>query len=58
MKYEVSGPRNAQGSRGTPTMRILFVLSDAPCGSERTYNALRLAVALTYNDAPTEVSVF
>jgi uncharacterized protein involved in oxidation of intracellular sulfur len=39
-------------------MRILFVLNDAPYGSERCYNALRLANALVKNDPQGSVTVF
>lgn len=39
-------------------MRILFVLNDAPYGSERCYNALRLAGALVKNDPRGSVTVF
>ena len=39
-------------------MQILFVLNDAPCGSERTYNALRLALALARNDSAAELRLF
>lgn len=38
-------------------MKFLFVLNDAPYGSERTYNGLRLAGALT-KSAENEVYVF
>lgn len=36
---------------------LLFVLNDSPYGSERTYNALRHALAVAKQDA-TEVKVF
>jgi len=39
-------------------MKILFVLNDPPYGTERCYNALRLANALVKADAATEVTVF
>lgn len=39
-------------------MKILFILNDAPYGSEKTYNALRLAMALQKDQPGTEVSVF
>lgn len=39
-------------------MRILFILNDPPYGTERVYNALRLAQALSKKDASTEVTVF
>ena len=38
-------------------MKILFILNDAPYGSERSYNALRLARSLAKADAD-EVKVF
>jgi uncharacterized protein involved in oxidation of intracellular sulfur len=38
-------------------MKFLFVLNDAPYGSERTYNGLRLAGALSKN-VENEVRVF
>ena len=37
--------------------RILFVMNDAPYGSERSYNALRLAGALS-KQAGVEVKIF
>jgi len=39
-------------------MIILFILNDAPNGSEKTYNALRLAMALQKNQPGTEALVF
>lgn len=39
-------------------MKVLFVLNDPPYGSERCYNALRLAHALLKNDPAAEVTVF
>lgn len=39
-------------------MKILFILNDAPYGSEKTYNALRLAMALQKDQPQTEVFVF
>lgn len=39
-------------------MKTLFILNDAPYGTERCYNALRLALALLKNDPGAEVSVF
>ncbi len=38
-------------------MKYLFILNDAPYGSERTYNGLRLANTLAAGDG-AEVSVF
>jgi len=38
-------------------MKALFILNDAPYGSERVYNALRLAHALQ-KDSRAEVAVF
>lgn len=39
-------------------MRYLFVLNDPPYGTERSYNALRLANSLLKNDESLEVTVF
>ena len=39
-------------------MPILFLLNDAPYGSERVYNALRLAQALLKRDTATQLTVF
>jgi uncharacterized protein involved in oxidation of intracellular sulfur len=39
-------------------MKALFVLNDPPYGTERCYNALRLAHALLKNDPAMEVTVF
>jgi uncharacterized protein involved in oxidation of intracellular sulfur len=39
-------------------MKVLFILNDPPYGTERVYNALRLAHALTKRDASAEVTVF
>lgn len=39
-------------------MKILFILNDPPYGTERCYNALRLAGALLKRDPGTEVTVF
>jgi uncharacterized protein involved in oxidation of intracellular sulfur len=37
--------------------KLLFILNDAPYGSERVFNGLRLAAAVTRHDG-TEVRVF
>ena len=39
-------------------MKTLFVLNDPPYGTERCFNALRLAHALLKNDPAMEVTVF
>jgi uncharacterized protein involved in oxidation of intracellular sulfur len=39
-------------------VKILFILHDPPYGTERCYNALRLAGALLNRDPSTEVTVF
>ncbi|MBM3505278.1 MAG: hypothetical protein FJX65_15560 [Alphaproteobacteria bacterium] len=39
-------------------MTSLFILNDPPYGTERTYNGLRLALALLKGDADDEVMVF
>lgn len=39
-------------------MYILFILNDPPYGTERVYNALRLAVALPKADSEAAITVF
>ena len=39
-------------------MKMLFIINDPPYGTERVYNALRLAHALQNRDADVEVTVF
>ena len=39
-------------------MRVLIILNDPPYGSERNYNALRLAHALGKNAADAEITLF
>ncbi len=39
-------------------MKVLFIINDPPYGTERVYNALRLARALLKKAAPHEVTVF
>jgi uncharacterized protein involved in oxidation of intracellular sulfur len=39
-------------------MKTLFILNDPPYGTERCYNALRLAHALVKKDPDTEITVF
>src|SRR5215472_334096 len=39
-------------------MDAVFILNDPPYGSERSYNGLRLAVALTKQDSNRKVTIF
>ena len=39
-------------------MKALFVLNDPPYGTERCYNGLRLARALSKNDPAAEITIF
>jgi len=39
-------------------MKVLFILNDPPYGTERCYNALRLAQALLKKDPETGVTIF
>lgn len=39
-------------------MNVLFILNDPPYGTERCYNALRLAHALLKREPETKVTVF
>jgi uncharacterized protein involved in oxidation of intracellular sulfur len=39
-------------------VKILFILNDTPYGTERSYNALRLANALAETDPESEITIF
>ena len=39
-------------------MKVLIILNDAPYGSERSYNGLRLAKSLIKNESDVELTVF
>ncbi len=39
-------------------MKVLFIINDPPYGTERAYNALRLAPALVKKDPETQITVF
>ena len=39
-------------------MKSLFIINDPPYGTERVYNALRLAHALAKKDPATDITVF
>ena len=39
-------------------MKILFILNDAPYGSEKLYNALRLAMKLQQEHADVDIQIF
>ena len=39
-------------------MKVLFIINDPPYGTERIYNALRLAHALLKRDGDADVTVF
>lgn len=39
-------------------MKVLFILNDAPYGSEKLYNAMRLAMKLQQEHADVEIRVF
>jgi uncharacterized protein involved in oxidation of intracellular sulfur len=39
-------------------MKILFIINDAPYGSEKAYNAFRLAMTLQKEHSQTEIFVF
>ncbi len=42
-----------------PKQTLLFILNDAPYGSERSFNALRLAINLNEQDrTETKIKVF
>ena len=39
-------------------MKVLIIINDAPYGTEKAYNALRLAMTLQKEQAETEVRIF
>jgi len=39
-------------------MKVLFIINDAPYGSEKAYNALRMAMAIQKEHADVEVLIF
>ncbi|WP_303906640.1 DsrE/DsrF/TusD sulfur relay family protein [Thiohalomonas denitrificans] len=39
-------------------MATLFILNDPPYGTERSYNGLRLAMALLRREPPAEITLF
>ncbi len=39
-------------------MKILLIINDAPYGSEKAYNALRLALTLQKEQADVEIQIF
>jgi sulfur relay (sulfurtransferase) complex TusBCD TusD component (DsrE family) len=39
-------------------MQAVFLLNDPPYGSERSYNGLRLAVALAKQDSNRAITIF
>lgn len=39
-------------------MNILIIINDAPYGSEKAYNALRLAITLQKDHAGTDLRIF
>jgi uncharacterized protein involved in oxidation of intracellular sulfur len=39
-------------------MKVLFIINDPPYGTERVYNALRLAHALVKRDPAAQITVF
>ena len=39
-------------------MKILFIINDAPYGTEKAYNALRMAMTIQKEDETSEVRIF
>ena len=39
-------------------MKILFIINDAPYGTEKAYNALRMAMSIQKEDETAEVRIF
>ena len=49
--------RLLKARKGTP-VQVLLILNDPPYGTERTYNGLRLSLALAKSDPAITVTVF
>lgn len=39
-------------------MKILFIINDAPYGTEKAYNALRLGIQILKDNPGTELNIF
>ena len=52
-----TGVSVAESDGGAP-MKLLFILNDPPYGTERCYNALRLAHALGKAESTNEITIF
>ena len=39
-------------------MKTLFIINDAPYGTEKAYNALRMSMTLQKEDPDTEINIF
>jgi uncharacterized protein involved in oxidation of intracellular sulfur len=39
-------------------MKILFIINDAPYGTEKAYNALRMAMAMQKEDETADIRIF
>src|SRR3970282_286958 len=39
-------------------MKILFIINDAPYGTEKAYNALRMAMAIQKENHEAEINIF
>lgn len=44
--------------KGETSVDTVFILNDPPYGNERSYNGLRLAVALTKKDSNRTITIF
>ena len=44
--------------KGEINMKIFIIVNDAPYGTEKAYNALRLAMALQKEHADTDIRIF
>ncbi len=51
-------PAHAGDAEAVAVAKTLFILNDPPYGTERCYNALRLAHALARKDPEAEIMVF
>jgi uncharacterized protein involved in oxidation of intracellular sulfur len=55
---EPAGAITPSPALGGTIVNILFIINDAPYGSEKAYNALRMAISLQKEQADVQVRIF
>lgn len=57
-RFGVEFGKRARETHERTAVQILLILNDPPYGTERCYNGLRLALALTKSEPETRITVF